>query len=459
MDQLGKKLGTYGTSWMEILRYFILLGICGYAMAFTTILTAPILGVLYIVVFLIIYLMVMLVLEWKRPQLVLYEQGVVVVRGQEEQTWYWRQITRMKGTRTTHMVYGFFPAIRYGANHFYSSDVRAFSVGVLMKDAAQVADFIISKLTEQQIPQQLERIKKGTTLTLGQVKVNDSGIGNSSQLINWQDIKAIHIQEGKYNSVSVERHSDKRRVRLGNVAGTSNFLLMGIADAKLGTQTLNAAQTDRLHLSRRVAKQSRQLARTAGIVIPLSLAAIIGISAVYGFNTVYQAQQQQVDRQELVQLYGGSSDVLCDASQTHPRRLAPVERIVVVNKDTQTIYKSFQDSLEIDDRATGKDDLTLVACLKPIKTRVEDCHYEDRQSYYKQGVYRFNVGRYRQDFEVAIVDPQTHMTVAEDYLMGAVDPCADTANDSAKDTVGPLPDSSTFMELINRLRGEAGSSM
>ena len=94
-----------------------------------------------------------------------------------------------------------------------------------------------------------------------------------------------------------------------------------------------------------------------------------------------------------------------------------------------------------------------------MKTEVEPCHYEDRQSYYKQGVFRFNVGRYAQDFEVQIVDPKTHVIVAEDMLYGEVQPCADTASVGAKDTVGPLPDASTFMELINDLRSAPGSSM
>jgi hypothetical protein len=156
----------------------------------------------------------------------------------------------MKGVRTTQTLYGVIPIITSGSNHFYSGDVYTFSVGTFRSKTSKVATYVIIKMVEHQIPQQLKMFDQDKTIQLGNVLVNSSGLGTKRQSIHWQDVKAVHFGDGRFKTVSVESYSEKRRIRLGVISDVGVYILMGIVDVKLGTHMLRTAQRSQLKLPR-----------------------------------------------------------------------------------------------------------------------------------------------------------------------------------------------------------------
>ncbi len=247
MHPLGKKIGTFGVNWITVLQWYALYALLGWTIAIVTVTNVPNIQYLFPLGAIVIYFVILQILKILRSRLVLYERGVGVQHGKNEQLWRWHQITSVKGKRGTENYRVATPIISYGASHFYSGEVYAFSVGVLRSNTANLADFITSKMIEYQLPQYLKLLAQGQTMKLGNLQVNSREIGNKQQSFRWQDIDVISIDKEEIATVSVEAYSEKRRIRLGVVYDSDRFILRGIVDAKFGSRTLSTLQKHLLH--------------------------------------------------------------------------------------------------------------------------------------------------------------------------------------------------------------------
>ncbi|MEP7284694.1 MAG: DUF6585 family protein [Chloroflexota bacterium] len=447
MEPLGERLYTYGTNWLEVIRWFFLGGL-------VVLCTRLILGtndgllsdsvILYGGIFL--FLLIALVLALRPKQIVLYEQGIGTIIGRVEKSWHWNEITSMSGTRYSHSLNGI-PMLRYGANYFYAGPEKAFSVSYMTVQSTQLVEFIRMKMTEMQIPRVLSEYQQGTKLNFGNIQLDQSGLGGRNQWIPWADIKGFRFRG---QNLWIDRHSKPKSENLGQPE--ARYMLVGILDSILGTDLFLRMQMKHL----RGPKRWFGIPRSA---VLLTLVATGILAVVFGGIYVYREfnnWQQQSARTELATKYGNDITTLCSSAQNVSGKLSkPFNKYIVVDMDNAWIHRPFQDMLQPTESAATRQDLSALVCLKASCTRVEQCYYK------KDGKFDFAVDRYESDFAIALMDVKTSKTVTTGILRGGEPaPCPDTAQFGEADIIGPAPTPNTFADWLRQvnLPNDSGAS-
>lgn len=450
---LGKQLRTFGINWVEITRWvvlaFILIEII-FRPSFPFPLSLP---VAQLAMGLLLAAVAILLIKRKEMRIVVYEQGIGVQKEGEERRWRWNDITDMKGTRYTHSLYGVIPLISYGSNHFYAGNEKAFSVGVLTAQASRLANLILMKMAERDVLRYKADYERGLTIDFGNIQLSARGFWHKKQWIEWSDVRSLRFEGASHWNdylwtVKVELHSKKKPQTIGYVKGPVVYGLAALVDSVRGTDYLVRLRQEQL-LGKKVELGS--LKRIA--LLTLALVAIIG--AVIGYAVLGREnmlRQEQAARDELITLFGPNANRLCQTlSYPSGKPLSnAVNRYLVINVNQSSIYRPFYDVLGVQERATSLENLTAVICLIEQQTLIEECIYEDRQSYYQDGVFRFRVNRYRNDLSADLLDLATGMVVERATLYGGEPPqCPDNARINEHDIIGPPPTIETFLEWFN----------
>lgn len=450
---MGQKLQVYGTKWLEIIRWIIFAAVIIKLIAVMTNLEATIpVDQILIIGSISLFTILFIVVQRTRPEIHVYENGIGIVKGDDEKTWRWNQLTNMQGTRTTHALYGVIPIVSYGANHFYAGEEKAFSVGVLTSQANALVEMILMKMTLRDLPRFLESYKRGETVPLGEVQLNLSGICYKNKWTQWTDITSIEQKNGK---VHIQSTSNNRTIKIDMGVFALRGLLIAMLDHIRFTQMLKTLENE--HLNPGIWKSLRQPLLVMLIVIA-AIAFIFGAPALSKQNQAYQAQQA---RDELIALAGANTMSFCSGRPVKADALSSQQNhYVIIDMDHQSIYKRFQDALQTAEKATSPEDVTAIVCVEVQPVQVEECLYEDRQSYYEDGVFEFYVNRYRKDLRIRLIDFQTYAQVGQLTLRGSIPPqCPNTASISQNDIYGQEPASSDFLDWLRELDPGSNASV
>lgn len=413
--------------------------------------------IIYIFIFIIVFMIYLLYEILTRPRITIYENGIGVTQKGEEKTWRWNQINRMDGTRQYTYVYGFLRVGGYGFNQFYAGEEKAFRIEVLTAGASELADYIFMKMAECQLPQLIQRYQNGEKLDFGNFHLSKQGIITGKETIPWSEVRSVSYKDETFRkqntSVQIEREGKPGRQKIGTA--TSAFVLysvMSVFDSILHTSQLSDAQAKRLKGGLRISRRMRVMTVLYAAIILL----IIGIFGGQEFLKQQRLQQAQSARDTFATSFGPDTASLCQPVKIHTANSntvsAPDPHFVIMDVNEESIYQPFDLLLTDSERATSRLDLTTAVCVDVSNVRIESCAYEDHQSYYKEGVFRFTVDRYRTDIDVYIVDVDSSTMIARTTLRGSKpDTCPDKASIGANDIYGSPPPASDFESWFRQM--------
>lgn len=143
--------------------------------------------------------------------------------------------------------------------------------------------------------------------------------------------------------------------------------------------------------------------------ILLFVAAVVVIGGV----AVVGAISLKADQDAAVAKYGEQVMNLCKTTTKAKSDVLPLNaKVAVVNAELSTIYDSYQKAFATANQAAGKADITHVVCMSSTKSTYDTDTYGGK----------YKCTRYRQNFDVYIVDVKTGKTISYQEVQGATPP-------------------------------------
>jgi hypothetical protein len=280
-ESLGGKIGTYGIDRRFLFQQFLFWGIVAFLPTFGIILRtpSPALPVGALFIWFALYLITILAWDMLTPQLVLYENGIMVIETSRRSTYYWHELSHMDGTRHSYSVKGI-PVARWGANQFYTLDGAAFKVGAWRADANALVDFILMKMTEQRIGSEIAKVEGGSLMSYGNTHVAVKGIEKNGQHYAWSAIRGLSFRYWEDTQITLELKNGKS-LRLDNMEGLAFYSFVGVFDYYMKSKYTHEIQQDRIQFRRRMKHGFGTAARVMAIVVGLTILSIAGITGIF----------------------------------------------------------------------------------------------------------------------------------------------------------------------------------
>jgi hypothetical protein len=450
MYDLGNKLKHYGTSWGEVFRYFAFSGLAVALFISVSRLDTsyrewaanlpPV--ALLLAGWLLVYLVVMLIITRNRPQITVYERGVQVTHKGETKEWLWKQLTRLDGTRHYQRI-NLIPVMAWGANTVYAGDEAAFKISVLTARSSELADLVGLKMVEQRLPDYIQQMKDGQQWNFGNLNVSRDGLQTKKEMIPWSDVQQIEMkdwfQPGHAMRFKVQRNSQNRAQEIAKLEGSAGYALSGILDHFRFGDTFARLQ-DRV-------LRGGWLPRGAGG----KLSAFFNVLMVMGIGVIsVGADMPALERFVISQTGGaqyrallGENNTVCrDPDRNNRARLASDVVYAVVDADGHYIRTDLQSAIPEAQRAVeGGEAPVVVLCVREDFVRVERCPYEGSD------FERFDIERYRADYEISIVVVDSGDEMDRDNIRGETPSnCPDEASRDHGDIYGDVPTVEAFVE-------------
>lgn len=280
MSTLGKRQRTFGTDWFYISYVFITLAIIvrifligNPALDFWTANLLVLLGMLGV------YTLIYVYARFKRPYFILYDNGIKVIDNNQEDMFYWTEITHFEGIRHT-QTYNAIIIIKYGANTFCQGEKKLFKVSVWTMRAGTLVNFIISKLNEIRLPQLIETYESPKDINYANFWVNKEGIGNTNIWFKWDEIERVHMTHDDYPILKIKSIHDKKFKKLDHVLYGEQYSLLGLIDYVLGTAYLPEAQDYMMDYRQQFKDGTKMILKLATIVTIIMVGALVFVAVV-----------------------------------------------------------------------------------------------------------------------------------------------------------------------------------
>jgi len=138
-----------------------------------------------------------------RPQLTLYEQGVVVPRGRqmhliryEEIEMLWEQILWYRGQSR---------AMLPRRTHVYTlqtRDRRTLRLSDQFADIRQAGAFIQQEMLRRSLPAAVAAYQVGEALSFGPLTISRSGLARGKTALRWAEVARVSVAEGSYRGTA-----------------------------------------------------------------------------------------------------------------------------------------------------------------------------------------------------------------------------------------------------------------
>jgi hypothetical protein len=450
MYDLGNKLKQYGTNWGEVFRYFAFSGLAvalfisvarsdNYNREWTTNLP-PVM--LLLAGWLLLYLVVMMIITRNRPQIGVYERGVQVTHKGETKEWLWKQLTHMDGTRHYQRI-NLIPVAAWGANTVYAGNEPAFKISVLTARSSELADVVSLKMVEQRLPEYIQQMKDGQNWNFGSLNVSRDGLQTRKEMIPWNDVQQIEMkdwfQPGHAMRFKIRRESKRGAQEIAKLEGSAGYALSGILDHFRLGDTFTRLQERAL--------ESGWLPRgTRGKLNAFfNLLMVVGLGALtiaVDMPTMERFVIAQTGGPQYRALLGENNTLCSDPDRNSRARLSSEVVYAVVDAEGHYIRTDLQSAIPEAQRAMeGGEAPVLVLCVREDFVRVERCPYE------VSNIERFDIERFRTDYEISIVVADTGDELDRDNIRGETPTnCPDEAQRDHADIYGAAPTVEDFVE-------------
>jgi hypothetical protein len=161
------------------------------------------------------------VIQVANQQIYLFEQGMVIAKGKQVQTFSWNQVAEVWQSITRTYRNG-----RYvGTTYLYTLrriDGYQIKLNNLTKDIAELGPTMAQSITRELLPRALHTIRGGQTLTFASFSLNRQGIGKGREVLPWSQVQGVDVHQGRVIVKQAGKSRDSWTVR---VAKIPNFLV------------------------------------------------------------------------------------------------------------------------------------------------------------------------------------------------------------------------------------------
>jgi hypothetical protein len=291
--------------------------------------------------------------------------------------------------------------------------------------------------------------RKGTELNIGSIAINQQGLGTRKHWLDWSDVRDVRYQEGHpFNdyqaTILVDRNSAKRPQKFGNLAPGHAFMILGIVDEVRGTDKFARLQEEHFSNTKRAMRVGRRWGKVA-----LWIGGILGAIFLVVFAIAfYQETVASGKREALVSMLGVDALTVCDSAAVSEGKLSNrVNKFAVIDAENDWIHQPFHDAIDTTQRATSREDVTAVICIRERRAQVEECLYGNER-------FSFEILRFRRDYEVEVLDMESGEIVLSERIRGRQpNDCPNEADSDDPDIVGPEPSVEQFIDWFRSLSG------
>lgn len=238
-QQLGAFLKVYGT---KLVRTSIgaLVFLVGAALFFAggifptdeTVATRGILLVFAVLFLSTAIYMIFTVIQAANQQVYLFQQGIVIDKGNQVQAFPWNQVAEVWQSITRHYRNGVYT----GTTYIYTlrrTDGYQVKLSNLTKGIAELGPAVAQGITRELVPRALYSIRTGQTLTYAPFSVNEQGIGNGREFLPWSQVQAVEVKQGR---VTIKKAAPSRGIWMAMVAKIPNFLVFTVVVEEMRRQ-------------------------------------------------------------------------------------------------------------------------------------------------------------------------------------------------------------------------------
>lgn len=199
--ELGKELHAVRMTYAW--RIFVLLPLLGFAVIVAVVFktaknppkTDEIIGVSVTAFALIVP--VILVWRWHAKIWVrVYEQGIVRESGSRQTVIKWGELLFVRYRAIRQKIHG----ISVGTNHYVTLvgiDKRKIKLSNNLKNGAQLINFVLNRILEEQIPKFLSLIQQGHEVPFGKISISQDGLKVKSKRARWDSISDVALVNGR----------------------------------------------------------------------------------------------------------------------------------------------------------------------------------------------------------------------------------------------------------------------
>jgi hypothetical protein len=157
-----------------------------------------------------------------------YSEGFAFARGAKVDAFRWDNVQDIRQSITRRYVNGIYTGTYYRYT-IRGIDSRQVALNNRITNIAKLGSIISDMITRVKLPEMVAAFRAGSTLNFGTLSVNTQGVSNGKELVSWDQIKKIEVNNG---IVTVKKEGKWLSWSSVQVAKIPNFFIfMALVDA------------------------------------------------------------------------------------------------------------------------------------------------------------------------------------------------------------------------------------
>ncbi|HET8846716.1 MAG TPA: DUF6585 family protein [Ktedonobacteraceae bacterium] len=176
--------------------------------------------------------LVALVIQAVSRRTYLFQQGLVIYKGNQVQSLPWNQVAEVWQSITRNYRNGIYT----GTTYLYTlrrADGTQIRLNNMTKGVAELGPAVARGVSQELIPRALSALRSGQTLTFTPFSVNQQGLGNGREFVPWSQIQSIDVNKGV---ITVKKFGQSRRWASAMVSKVPNFLVFTVVAEEMRRQ-------------------------------------------------------------------------------------------------------------------------------------------------------------------------------------------------------------------------------
>ena len=169
------------------------------------------------------------IMQTANQQIHLFQQGMVIEKGEQVQALPWHQATEVWQSITRNYRNGSYVGTTYTYT-LLRADGYKIKLGNLTKDIAELGPAIAQGITRAMVPRALHAIRTGQTLTFATFSINQQGISHKHESLLWSQVQSIDVNQGR---MTIKKIGTSRPLGTAMVAKIPNFLVFTVVAEEL----------------------------------------------------------------------------------------------------------------------------------------------------------------------------------------------------------------------------------
>lgn len=169
--------------------------------------------------------MIYTAIQASNQRIYLFQQGMVMERGNQVQPFPWNQVAEVWQSITRRYQNGIYT----GTTYMYTlrrMDGYRIKLNNTTKNIAELGPIVARGVSQELVPRALQALRMGQTLAFPPFHINQQGISNGQEFLPWSQVQTVDVKRG---FVTVKKVGSRWAWRTAAVARIPNYLVFIVA--------------------------------------------------------------------------------------------------------------------------------------------------------------------------------------------------------------------------------------